>query len=88
MAVMKWWLTKCYYEPCGLTHLIPSGGPKDMNYTGVAHSISEGTVPCTFNVALELTAALKIAPPSWHADTLLQDNCSAITCKAIGNLGS
>ncbi|BDA43875.1 probable tRNA-specific 2-thiouridylase MnmA at C-terminar half [Coccomyxa sp. Obi] len=37
MAVVKWWLTKCYYEPCGLTHLIPSGGPKDMNYTGQSH---------------------------------------------------
>ena len=34
MALVKAWLTQCYYKPCHLEHLIPTGGPKDMNYTG------------------------------------------------------
>ena len=34
MALVKHWLIRCYYRPCHMEHLIPEGGPKDMNYTG------------------------------------------------------
>ena len=34
MALVKRWLIWCYYQPCRMEHLIPQGGPKDMNYTG------------------------------------------------------
>ena len=37
MALLKAWLVRCYYHPCGLAHLIPTGGDKDMNYTGGRH---------------------------------------------------
>ncbi len=34
MALVKRWLISCYYRPCHMEHLVPQGGPKDMNYTG------------------------------------------------------
>lgn len=34
MAFVKRWLITCYYRPCHMEHLIPQGGPTDMNYTG------------------------------------------------------
>ncbi len=35
MALVKRWLVSCHYRPCRMKHLIPGGGPTDMNYTGM-----------------------------------------------------
>lgn len=37
MTLLKAWLARRYYKPCGLEHLIPSGAAKDMDLNGQAH---------------------------------------------------
>jgi hypothetical protein len=54
MAVVRWWLTNCYYKPCRLAHLIPSGGPKDMNYTGMFHFKQSSGCSCVLLYSLLL----------------------------------
>lgn len=72
MAVVKWWLTKCYYEPCGLSHLVPTGAPKDMNYTGVRHPNNTSLPPATTQSG------------SRDKCFFLESSAARLTCCALG----
>ena len=41
---LQYYLRKRFYEPCGLTHWMPTGAPSNMDYSGetAPHSIGSG----------------------------------------------
>ena len=37
MALLRAWLVRHYYGPCGLSHLVPNCGLERMEFTGASH---------------------------------------------------